>query len=272
MSELTKRILSSLAIVALLTGLYLGFKEHGLYVAGVLIILGGAYEYWTLTIKKISNNKVIFGIFLVFNFCLLASPSVVVSLSLLGPLCVLLISTSLWLLRGKLENSKLQSLTLSLSFGLLYAGLLPKFALGLLLENQGLLYFLLLLVIVFASDIFAYVGGRLFGKTPFMPAISPNKTVEGSISGTLFSGLTAILFASMTHLLSGPLVLWFLAALLISFVSQTGDLFQSLLKRSAGVKDSGKFMPGHGGVLDRLDGVYFAAPVFWFLMQFVVNK
>jgi phosphatidate cytidylyltransferase len=112
------------------------------------------------------------------------------------------------------------------------------------------------LVVVWMTDIFAYFGGRLMGGPKLAPAISPNKTWSGAISGTAAAILTGIgvgvVFALPTY---WPLAL---IAFLLSVASHAGDLFESRLKRIFGVKDSGHLIPGHGGLMDRLDGFVFA--------------
>jgi phosphatidate cytidylyltransferase len=120
-----------------------------------------------------------------------------------------------------------------------------------------------LMGIVWAGDAAAYYGGRAFGRHKLAPSISPNKTVEGSIAGLAGSVLAGILLGSW--LLERQLGFLVLASLAAAIAGQLGDLAESALKRSAGVKDSSSMLPGHGGMLDRLDSLIFAAPVFfWF--------
>ncbi len=130
-----------------------------------------------------------------------------------------------------------------------------------------------ILVIVWVADSFAYFFGRMLGQRKLAPAISPNKTVEGLLAGVLGSSLAALAYAAFMLDLSWSdrnLWLWMLAALCACLISVVGDLHQSRLKRMAGVKDSGSLLPGHGGVLDRFDGLVAAAPVFagiwWFAL------
>lgn len=122
-----------------------------------------------------------------------------------------------------------------------------------------------LLVVVALTDTFAYFTGRAIGRTPFSPS-SPNKSLEGVIGGVLVGTVGGAAVAS-TFL---PLGLAALISLLSAVTSVFGDLFESYLKRDAGVKDSGKILPGHGGVLDRVDGYLFAAPVMAILLRGLV--
>ncbi len=122
-------------------------------------------------------------------------------------------------------------------------------------------YWLLLgfFILLWSNDTFAYICGRLFGRHKLWERISPNKTIEGFIGGIAFSLLAAWIISLYVPLLST--LEWLCYALLISLAGTAGDLSESLLKRRAGVKDSGNLLPGHGGVLDRFDGVLLAAPV-----------
>lgn len=126
---------------------------------------------------------------------------------------------------------------------------------------------LLLLAVIVVSDSAQYYTGRAFGRRPLSPTISPKKTVEGAIGGVVFGTLAMAVGGSFVF--ATPI--WLLAILgaAISLLGIVGDLFESLLKRSAGVKDSSKLIPGHGGVLDRIDSWLFAAPVYYVFVRFV---
>jgi phosphatidate cytidylyltransferase len=123
------------------------------------------------------------------------------------------------------------------------------------------------LVASFATDIGAYFAGRFFGRHKLAPEISPGKTLEGSMGGILFSFLALLAYTAWVREVFpfGLLELW-LFSLLLSLAAQLGDLAESMLKRFAGVKDSGRFLPGHGGLLDRLDSLLFTFPLTYFLV------
>lgn len=127
---------------------------------------------------------------------------------------------------------------------------------------------------VWAGDIVALYVGRAFGRHKLTPTISPNKTWEGAV-GSLVGSLVAIglLMVIATQLAqrdvmvlhySGSIVHWLLLGAIVNVTAQVGDLAESALKRSAGIKDSGTILPGHGGVLDRIDALLLAAPVLWY--------
>lgn len=113
---------------------------------------------------------------------------------------------------------------------------------------------------IWANDIFAYFTGKKFGKKKLFPKHSPNKSWEGLYGGILFSSLTAVAFVYLTDLLIFQGVIIFLS---VSVFGNLGDLFESLMKRSAKIKDSSGLLPGHGGFLDRFDSILMAAPPIW---------
>jgi phosphatidate cytidylyltransferase len=134
--------------------------------------------------------------------------------------------------------------------GLLYA-LVPALALLWIRERAGIDLLLWTFIVTWSTDIGAYFAGRRFGRRKLAPTISPGKTVEGLFGGIAAATLLGGAWVLATHL---GLALLPLAAVL-AVAAQAGDLFESGLKRRAGVKDSGSWLPGHGGVLDRLDGL-----------------
>ena len=127
-----------------------------------------------------------------------------------------------------------------------------------------------LLVMVWSIDTFAYVFGKSFGKHPLAPLISPKKTWEGAFGGFL-GGLVAMIIMKVTMLDFLSWVDIILCAVIVGISAQLGDLVASRLKRIAGVKDSGKFMPGHGGILDRIDGLILAVPLYYVYLNFVLG-
>jgi phosphatidate cytidylyltransferase len=122
-----------------------------------------------------------------------------------------------------------------------------------------------LFLVVWATDIFAYFVGRGIGGAKLAPSISPGKTWAGLVGGMLGAAVVGGIVSTAT---GGPIWLAIVAAPVLAVVAQAGDLFESLLKRRAGVKDSGTLIPGHGGALDRLDGLLFATPVYALLVGF----
>ena len=135
------------------------------------------------------------------------------------------------------------------------------------------LFYMLLVIVCFswATDVFAYLIGMSIGKHRFAPNISPKKTIEGSVGGTLASVIITFIALLIYKNITGtdynlPLALGY--ALICSLVGQIGDLAFSYIKRSYGIKDFGNILPGHGGVLDRLDSLIFLSPFFYMLITF----
>lgn len=129
-------------------------------------------------------------------------------------------------------------------------------------EPNGHVWLFTALAIVWAADSAAYFAGRHFGKRKLSPRVSPNKTVEGLAGGVLAGVLVGIGGSLLAGATGAQVPLVALVAFAATLASVVGDLYESLLKRHAGVKDSGDLIPGHGGILDRIDGVVAALPVF----------
>ena len=151
-------------------------------------------------------------------------------------------------------------------FPMLYLGL-PIGALIAIREVRGSERLFLLMLTVMVSDTAQYYSGRMFGRRLLAPVISPKKTIEGALGGFVF-GMLLMGVAGHWWL---PEVSWpmrsILGAALVA-LGIAGDLFESMLKRSAGVKDSSTMIPGHGGVLDRIDALLFAAPVYYIVLKY----
>jgi len=148
-----------------------------------------------------------------------------------------------------------------LAFGLLYIGIAGVALIHLRGDvAAGRVNVLFLFLVVWASDIGAYLAGRRFGGPKLAPAVSPNKTWSGAVGGLLAALVVGLLAAAAMEPSSLPVGRVLLVTLVLSAISQAGDLFESWLKRRFQVKDSSALIPGHGGLLDRLDGVLSAAP------------
>ncbi|MGI9253690.1 MAG: phosphatidate cytidylyltransferase [Thermomicrobiales bacterium] len=128
----------------------------------------------------------------------------------------------------------------------------------------GLSWTLVVILVTWIADTAAYLVGRSVGRHKLAPRLSPNKTIEGALGGLAGAVLVSLACFSLFGLPGGPL--WaVISGLLLGVAGQIGDLSESLMKRQAGVKDSGDIIPGHGGILDRIDALLFAFPVGWML-------
>jgi phosphatidate cytidylyltransferase len=152
-------------------------------------------------------------------------------------------------------------------FAVVYIGL-PLGALAAVRTIGGREAIILLVVTIVASDSAQYYTGRAFGRAPLAPAISPKKTREGAIGGVIVGSAAMIAGARLVFPAAppAPLVLTAVAVVVLGIL---GDLFESLLKRSAGVKDSSSLIPGHGGVLDRIDSWLFASPAYYLFVRYL---
>ena len=133
-------------------------------------------------------------------------------------------------------------------------------------RSEGPIFFLYIISICFLTDIGGYVFGKLIGGKK-LSKISPNKTISGTIGSFIFSIFPLIIFLNLGYLNLEFDLNNILLCLLVSLISQLGDLFISFFKRKAKIKDTGKLLPGHGGVLDRVDGIIFAIPFSYFLLK-----
>ena len=149
----------------------------------------------------------------------------------------------------------------------IYIGL-PVAAIVAIRVNGGPAVLFLLVFTIMVSDTAQYYSGRTFGSRPLASALSPKKTVEGAVGGFVF-GVLALAVAGHWWLPGVPFAVRALLGLGIVALGIAGDLFESMLKRSAGVKDSSSLIPGHGGILDRVDALLFAAPVYYIVLKYV---
>lgn len=154
-----------------------------------------------------------------------------------------------------------------LCMGLFYVPLLLGHLVLLRSLASGQAWIFMTLLVVMGCDTFAYFVGSNFGKHKLYPAVSPNKSIEGAVGG-LVGSVLAVLLAGSTFLPQIGVVDGVLIGLLLGVIGQLGDLFESLLKRACGVKDSGNMIPGHGGILDRLDSLLFAFPLVYYLARY----
>jgi phosphatidate cytidylyltransferase len=123
-------------------------------------------------------------------------------------------------------------------------------------------------ILIWTNDSFAYIVGKSIGRTKLFERISPKKTIEGFLGGVLFCVIASYLIGKYyIQIAEGKMFIWIIIALIVGIFGTIGDLIESKFKRVAGVKDSGKIMPGHGGVLDRLDSVIFVAPIVFLFYQ-----
>jgi phosphatidate cytidylyltransferase len=152
--------------------------------------------------------------------------------------------------------------------GIIYIPLLLLFLVLLRNGTDGMLWLTLLLCVIFAGDTSAYYSGRHLGRHKLAPAVSPGKTVEGAIGGLTANLVVGAGFKTL-FLPDLPWALSLILFLVVGIMGQVGDLFESALKRTSNIKDSGGLLPGHGGFMDRIDALLFAAPIAYFFKEYV---
>lgn len=177
---------------------------------------------------------------------------------------------ALWRLRG-FPDAWRDTVGMALLRGVLM--IVPAtLALG-VLHGQGLMVLLLVLLVVWMADIGAYFTGRAIGRRKLAPTVSPGKSIEGALGGLLLAALVVVPLGLHHLALNGTAAVGFVLLVLIAIAASVlGDLVESAAKRIAGVKDSGRLLPGHGGVLDRIDSLLAAAPVFAFGLLLVTGQ
>ena len=163
-----------------------------------------------------------------------------------------------------LKNKFLIPINLKIFFGILL--IVPLWVSVLWLFSINKLFLLYIFLSIFMADTGAYLFGKKFGKHKLMEDVSPGKTVEGALGALL---LNAIFSFFLSFYVSADLLLLIIASILITLLSIFGDLYESLLKRISGIKDSGSIIPGHGGILDRIDGFCPTIPIFALIFNYL---
>ena len=223
------------------------------------------YEFLVLGQKKGYEIPIVLCLF-ICTFIIASFVLTYVSVEMGMFVALLFIPASYVFRRGNIDNA-LPSSAVAV-FGTMYVGMLAGSCIRLrhdFVEGPKLVFFLLLTV--WLGDTGAYYVGKKFGKRKLSPHISPKKTVEGLMGGIAASVITAVTI-QMTFFGELPLIHAIIVGIVLSIAGVIGDLAESLWKRSAAVKDSGTLMPGHGGLLDRFDSVFFTAPILYVYWAF----
>ncbi|RUM89551.1 MAG: hypothetical protein DSZ24_00945 [Thermodesulfatator sp.] len=254
MSKMALRILTALILLPPLLWLVLRGPRVLLFLVALLCAGHAFREWWEMT----GFPR---GLFLLSTLGLGAA-FFLAEKTLAGGLWALLLAPTLYFLLHFERETFLSVFGRALSGLFLiflgFYGVVRVFDFG----RLDLLYFL---TVIFAADTGAYFGGRLWGKRPFFPSVSPRKTLEGYFSGILAGTLAGWAVGVKTGCFPRTEALGL--SLALSVLAPAGDLLESMVKRSCGVKDSGRLLPGHGGLLDRVDALIFLAPAFWAYLE-----
>ena len=261
-------MLTSLGVIGVLALVWTLFPGKGMFLLVSAFAIGLIWEYYKLVFYKITAFwlhlfLLLFGFF--SYICFLFSRNLLMEVFFL--IVCLYFVLIFWILHRQTKEDLISGIGLSL-ISLFYISLPPALFLKVFLyDNQGPGILFLFLCIVFSGDIFAYLGGQILGGKKWVPAISPKKTWSGLFCGLLVSALISGLGFYLKE--DFNFLIFFIFGFCSFFIAQTGDLFVSLLKRRADVKESGFIMPGHGGLLDRLDGFLLAFPFMYFCLKFL---
>lgn len=233
-------------------------------IIGALCLIA-AWEWTRLSgLRSRSLRAVLVALMAVAMIALWCCAILPVWWTLIGAGCVWWIVALLWLKNFSLaaaptrENAALKLTAGALTILPAWAGLMRI----LVTQETPHTWALYSLIVVWAADSFAYLAGKRWGRVKLAPNISPGKTREGVYGALIGTAAIAAIGGWLLHVRGATLLLLVLFSLIAAAFSVVGDLFESLLKRHAGVKDSGTLFPGHGGVCDRLDGVFAALPIF----------
>jgi phosphatidate cytidylyltransferase len=253
------RVLSGAALAAAALAAILFLPYTALRVVAILVALLAAHEY----LQIVHQDR--------------RSPGAIVVLALVAVVCWRFSTPGfvdvLWLLLAGLAWLAIEVLFRGLTVDRASARFLAPWYIGMpfgmlvaIHAVGGRMATLLLIATVIVSDTAQYYSGRTFGKRPLAPAISPKKTIEGAVGGLIAASLFVTLVGRVVFPVARPVSLFLLGVAIVA-LGISGDLFESRLKRVAGIKDSSSLIPGHGGVLDRIDALLFATPAYYLYLQ-----
>jgi phosphatidate cytidylyltransferase len=257
-------------IIALPFLIFLIYKGGILFTILISIAaLVALWEYYRIVsgseVRSMSSFIFLWGYgisFAIIWSAFLVGPDLSLSLIALNLLVIAVIS----LFQFKTDQTVLDLLIKQLQ-GIIYIPVLLSYLVLVRQGSSGMIWVFVLLAVIFAGDTGAYYVGSYWGRHKLSPAVSPGKTIEGSIGG-LSANLLVGSVAKYFFLSELPWALGLLFFLAIGIAGQVGDLFESELKRSSGIKDSGGILPGHGGILDRIDALLFASPVAYIFIRY----
>ncbi len=268
MSNHIKRVLTSILILPLLIIIIYIDKGQYFNLLVIICIFICLEEFYKLVDKKGIPSFRLLGILLGILLPLIfaAKKPDLIPFVLTASILILFLKTLT--LSSPLTDS-IQRLTSTL-FGFVYIPLMLSFLILIRGLRNGRTLIFYLFVIIWLDDIMAYYIGSLFGKHMLCPEISPKKTLEGAIGGLTGSIIATLVYGALCFNEASVFTL-FILGMLIGTFGQLGDLSESVLKRWAGVKDSGSLLPGHGGLLDRIDGLIFSTPIFYYFITFILQ-
>jgi len=261
--ELTRRIATGVVGIALLLALVIWGGTIGIFLIATVLSLAMTDEFARMVYRLPDHEEKRYVLLFAAWFVAVGSLLVGGEYELLIFCFLALFTYFLFSSRRHAEelNPHFKELMFSI-FGLLYLALLPTYLPKIHGANWGVLWTIEFFLINWATDTGAYFAGKKYGKVKLYPLISPKKTREGALGG-LATALVVTLAFKLIFFHAMPWLAVIFVPLVVGTVAQIGDLCESLLKRAFDVKDSGSILPGHGGFLDRFDGVVFSLPIMY---------
>lgn len=259
-----KRVISAIiGLPILIAFIFIGGMPLFLAISVVSIV--GLYEFY-----KACRNKALLPIEMVGYLCAIVLLFLVNYSNDLSYIFLLIFFLIFILNSIQLISRKYNFIDISITiYSLAYIPFLLSYIL-LINKQPNNIVIWLVFTTAWGTDTFAYFSGYLFGKRKLCPTISPKKTVEGAIGGVIGSMIISLIFGYL--FLKDHLYAVIFIGLIGSIAAQVGDLSASLIKRNTGIKDFGSIMPGHGGVLDRFDSIFFTAPTVYFILNLIINR
>ena len=267
MNETLKRALSGAVYVALLLGC-ISYSREGLAILFGAFLVIGVYEFC-----KMCGLNFYVGIPVAaasYYFLWNKNADLNLNTALTAIAVIISVKLLLYLFNANKSHFSIYTRYFLLIGYVIFPFILTNYvAIGVKGYNPKIL--ISIIILIWTNDTFAYLVGKNFGKNKLFPSVSPKKTIEGFAGGMFFTIVSSLLLSKFYT--ESNLTIWIVIAVIISIFSTLGDLIQSKFKRVAGIKDSGKIMPGHGGILDRLDSIIFVIPFInlYFLILHIIT-
>jgi phosphatidate cytidylyltransferase len=262
-----KRWITAIIAIPILFGIIAYGGKEAFAILIIVASLAGMYEYNGMMFDKgfsLEKMETLIAALLILLTSFYTNMPLIVAVLTFSVMTVMMLD----LLRIK-KNGLDMSHAGRVILGILYIPLLMAHFILLYPTQSGVLWIFFILVMAFAGDTAAYYIGRRLGKRKLLPEISPGKTVEGTI-GLVVGSIAGCIFFKLFFFPMLPVAHAAVLGLVGSIIGQLGDLSESALKRVAGVKDSGRLLPGHGGILDRMDCLMFITPYVYYYQKFLI--
>lgn len=267
MSNLLLRTISGIVFVTLFLG-SIWWNEYSMFAISTLVLVLGLFEFKRMFKLK---DPYLFALFIaagvttmILSYLFFSGQTGFTTLFLLAAGYLVVFTLYYLFFRG---TTILETGRFLFNFFWITTALVLFMALGWINNPSAYQpsYMIILLSMIWVYDAGAYLFGSWIGRHMLAPVLSPGKTIEGFVSGILLNSITGTIAFVVTGEYSA--LTWIAISVAVSLACTAGDLFESKMKREAGVKDSGKVIPGHGGILDRFDSLYFSTPVFFIIIQ-----